>query len=376
MKKLFPQKLKNIYHLCNAILANIRYGFPSKKLKAVGITGTDGKTTTSYFLHNILITAGYKAGLVSTIMAKFGDNEVDVGLHVTSPNPWDLQKLLREMVDAGMEYVVLEVTSHAIDQHRFWGVHFAAAGLTNITPEHLDYHKTFEAYQAVKLGFLARAQKSFKSEDIEVEYLADVQVKLPGNYNRQNARLAGKIAEYLGVGKEHMKRGIEQIEALPGRMEVIADDDVKVVVDFAHTPNGLEQALRSMRKEVNDRGGKLIVVFGSAGERDFEKRPVMGKVAGQLADFVVITAEDPRSERVEDISQSIAAGSVEAGKKKDSNLFIVLDRRQAIEHAIKVLAKPKDLVIITGKGHEQSMNFGGVEQPWDDRQVVREVMEL
>ncbi len=359
------RKLKNIYHRVRALFAQIYFGFPARHFKVIGITGTDGKTTTAFFLYNILLKAGFKVALISTIEARFGDKVVDVGLHVTNPDEWHLPKLLKRIANEGMEYVILEVTSHGIDQGRIWGINFDVAGLTNITPEHLDYHKTFENYKNTKLKFLNSAKKSFKTDEIPDELISGIKVKLPGGYNRLNAKLAAAIAKHLGVSDEKIKEGIESLEFIPGRMQIVYDKGFKVIVDFAHTPNGLEKALTEARKMVSE-GGRVISVFGSAGERDFKKRPKMGEIAGWLADLVVITAEDPRSEDVNAISMQIASGVERSGKKREKDYFVINDRKEAIEFAITKLAKKGDVVIITGKGHEKSMNYGKGEIPWSD----------
>ena len=370
------RKLKNIYHCVRAIIAILYFRFPARKLKVIGITGTDGKTTTCFYLYNILQAAGKKVALITTIEARFGDDSVDVGLHVTNPDTWDMQKLLRQITDAGMEYVVLEVTSHGIDQGRVFGVSFMMAGLTNITHEHLDYHKTMEEYRRVKMGFLLSAPKHFITDEIDDQIISGITINLSGDYNLKNAKLAAAMAVHLGVAKDAIKAGIENLHFLPGRMEIIVETPFQVIVDFAHTPNGLENVLKSVRSDVNKRGGRLIHVFGSAGERDFTKRPIMGKIAGEQADMVVITAEDPRHEKVEAISSAIVQGIEETGKKLNDNYFTIDDRESAIRFALTILAKTNDTVLITGKGHEKSMNIDGDEHPWSDQDTVRKILNL
>lgn len=370
------RNLKNIYHRMRAIFAMIYFRFPALNLKVLGITGTDGKTTTCFYLYKILLSAGKKVALITTIEARFGEKSVDVGLHVTNPDTWDMQKLLRQIANAEMEYVVLEVTSHGIDQGRIFGIPFVATGLTNITHEHLDYHKTMEEYTRVKMGFVMSAPKHFIADEIDDQILTGVKINLPGEYNQKNAKLAAAMASSLGVANDAIRTGIESLKYLPGRMEVITETPFNVIVDFAHTPNGLENVLKSVRSDVNNRGGQLIHVFGSAGERDFTKRPIMGKISGEIADVVIVTAEDPRHEKVEDISSAIAQGVESSGKQLNDTYFMINDREAAIKFALTKLAKQNDTVLITGKGHERSMNFDGVEQPWSDQEAVRKILGL
>lgn len=375
--KIIPQRYTaklTFTDIVDPILANIRYGFPGKKIKIIGITGTDGKTTTAYFLHAILTSWGKKAGLISTIEVKFGNVVSRNALHVTTPDAWQLNKILRQMIDDGCEYVVLEVTSHAIHQKRIWGLAFEAAGLTNITHEHLDVHNgSFEEYKKTKLSLLSQAKHSFRSQEVDESILDGISLKLTGDYNRLNAKLAAALAQQLGAPAESIKHGIESVTNVLGRMEVLYDKDFMVIVDFAHTPNGLETALASARKLVKS-NGRLIAVFGSAGERDREKRPQMGAIAARLADIMILTAEDPRSEKVEDISNQIAQGAYAENAREGETLYFEADRTQAIKFAVNVLAKAGDVIMVTGKGPEESMNFEGKEYPWSDFEAVRNAL--
>lgn len=371
------RRIKNTSHLINAWLANIYYGFPSHGLKVLGVTGTDGKTTTCFYLYRILSAAGKKVALVTTIEARFGDQVVDVGLHVTNPNSWQLQRLIQRIKSEGMEYLVLEVTSHGIDQKRIWGVDFDVAGLTNVTHEHLDYHGSIDEYRRVKMSFLQMAKKSFLAEDIADDLINGISVNLPGAYNQKNAKLAAQMALAVGASMEAVKLGIEGLTELNGRMQTVYRGEFQVVVDFAHTPNGLKEALTSARKLIGEDGeGRLIVVFGSAGERDFTKRDLMGEIAGKLANLVVITAEDPRHEDVNQIAAQISRGVERAGKKLDIDYYIETDRQKAIDLVINKLARKADVVILTGKGHEKSMNFAGIEYPWSDQNAVQHAFSV
>ena len=405
------KKSKNFGHLCWAALANIYWRFPSKKLTVIGVTGTDGKTTTVHLTHHILKTAGKKADLISTVSAP--------GLHTTTPNPWILQKLLHQMVEKGVKYVVLEATSHGLDQHRLWGVKFDIGVVTNITHEHLDYHKTYENYLAakaklfrgVKFAILNRDDKSFRYLNVKcqmsnspaggtgvkcftygIKNEADFtpqnfpfKTLLPGEYNRYNCLAAIAVTSVLGIAPEKIRKAVASFKGVIGRMEEINEgQNFRVIVDFAHTPNGLENALRTISK-LKSQNSKLIVVFGCAGLRDIAKRSMMGEIAARLADVSVLTAEDPRTEDVNEIIQQIAQGCLRGeAKEKDwsnwSNLkgkfFVrISDRREAIRFAIQKLAKRGDVVIICGKGHERSMCYGKTEYPWSDQEEARKALK-
>lgn len=362
-------------------LASLWYGHPSKKLKIIGVTGTDGKTTTASLIYWILKSAGKETGLVSTVSAQIGEVEYDTGFHVTNPEPLALHDFLSQMVKGGCEYAVLEVTSHGIDQERIAGIDFDIGVLTNITHEHLDYHGSFEKYRETKLKFLKSVKKVvLNKDDASFGYLSSIlkdkeilsfseesAVKglLPGAYNDANAAAAAVVCGILGVQKEIISEAIGAFELPPGRLEKIENNlGLNIYVDFAHTPNALEKVLEYLSKE---KKGKLIVVFGSAGERDVQKRPMMGEVAGRLADLSIVTAEDPRSERVEVISAQITEGI----KMSKGEFLVIPERGEAISYAIQRAAENNDTVVICGKGHEKSMAYGEVEYPWSDQEAAR-----
>lgn len=375
--RIVPQTITakfTFFDIIDAFFAALRYGFPGRKLRIIGITGTDGKTTTSYLLHSILTTAGYNTGLISTIAVKIDDKTFETGLHVTTPDPWELNRILDQMHKAGCDLVVMEVTSHAIHQHRILGIPFEIAGLTNITHEHLDVHNgSFEEYEQTKMKLINKATHSFKTTDIDESIIENVTLGLTGEYNRLNAKLAAAIAQHLGVTPEAIKIGLESVTFIEGRMNVVYQGDFIVIVDFAHTPNGLETALTSAKKLVQA-NGRLLVVFGSAGERDPYKRPLMGKIAGELADVVVLTAEDPRTEKVEDINNALEQGALEVGAVENETLFKTTHRLEGIQLALTELAQPGDVIMITGKGHEKSMNYGNGEEPWSDTEEVEKIV--
>jgi len=396
--KLLIYKLKRVYHfvktgLLEGIPAQIKYRFPNKHLTIIEITGTDGKTTSSTLTYTVLKSAVIKVGLISTVAAFTGDDAIDTGFHVTSPQPKLVYKFMRDMVDQGYTHLVLETTSHGAYQYRTWGIQPKIAGLTNIDREHLDYHLTYEEYVKAKLLVLDSAEISFINEDDESYrkvkeltagttrfkgYSAEdelpavvakaIKEKFPESYNKMNARLAYSIATELGLSPEAIAAGLRAFKGVPGRMEVVAEKPIRVIVDFAHTPQALEAALTALRAKYKD--GKLIAVFGCAGLRDSTKRPVMGRIGSELADLAIFTAEDPRTEDIWSIIRQMKEGISDTHGKVVS----IADRGEAVTAALTKYAKPGDTVGIFGKGHEKSMCYGTVEYPWDEAQAVRDIL--
>jgi len=345
------------------ILASEYYGNPSRKLKIIGVTGTKGKTTTVHLIYHILSSLGKKAGLISSNMAKIGDKESSTGFHITSPDVVSLHKFLAEMVKAGCEFAVIEVSSHGIDQKRITGVNFEVGVLTNIAPEHLDYHKSFDEYKKIKMSFIDSAKnKVIAPTETELTIL-------PGKFNNLDAEAALNSVELLGIDRKKALETLKTFKLPEGRLEEIKNDKgFRIFIDFAHTPESLEAALTYLRTLTR---GRLLAVFGSAGERDTYKRSKMGKVAGELADEIILTAEDPRTEEVTDIIDQIKSG-IKSKKVKD---YVEPDRRRAIKMAISISGKG-DLVGIFGKGHEKSMNLDGKSEiPWSDKEIVREYID-
>lgn len=385
------RNLKNKYHLGQAALASIRYNMPAKKLTIIGITGTDGKTTTATILHKILMDAGIKSAMISTIGAYIGDKFYDTGFHTTTPSPFALQKYIYLSKQLGCTHIIIETTSHALDQNRIWGIPFEIGVVTNITHEHLDYHRTYERYVTAKAKLLQKAKYAVLNED-DKSYPTLLQLvnkektypysltdkaayvtildlpkkmKLWGDFNKQNALAAAAAAKLLGISSESVKKSISHFSAPVGRQEVVHDDAFKVIVDFAHTPGAFEKVLPVIKEET---AGRLIHVFGAAGKRDASKRPYMGNVSSKFADVIVLTAEDPRRESVEVINTHIMAGFI-----RDVELHSISDRKKAIERALSI-AKKGDTVLITGKGHEKSMNINGSEIPWSDTETVTKLL--
>jgi UDP-N-acetylmuramoyl-L-alanyl-D-glutamate--2,6-diaminopimelate ligase len=361
------QKLKNIYHLFQAILANVLYGFPSRKLKVIGITGTDGKTTTTHLIAHILKTVGKKVSFVSSIYASIGGKESDIGFHVTTPSSFALQRLLKQSVNNHDEYFVLETTSHALDQNRVWGINYEVGIITNITHEHLDYHKNYEEYTKTKLKLLEMAKVGIKNTD----KIANIVEQIPNLtlFNKHNYSSAYMVCKRLGISDKGILKAMKTFELPKGRLDLVYDKDFKVIIDFAHTPNALLQLLLAVRKLFLKKGRRLIHVFGSAGLRDFTKRPLMGEASAKYSDDIFITEEDYRTEDLKKICEQIGSGI------KNKNYKIILDRQTAINEAIKI-AKAGDVVVLTGKAHEKSLCRGKTEEPWDEYAAVKKALKI
>lgn len=369
-----------------SLMASAWFGYPTKRLRIIGVTGTDGKTTTASIIYWLLKQAGFKVGLVTSVSAKIGNKEVDTGFHITNPEPIPLQQFLAEMVLAKLEYAVLEVTSHGLDQDRVYGVDFEIGVLTNITHEHLDYHKSMEEYVkakaklffGVKKAVLNMSDSSFKvikkyvpnvakiisypNSDLDRSVKQAISERFPESYNRLNAEAACLVAREVGVGRVDLIKGISTFGSVSGRLEQVPNKKgLKIFIDFAHTPNALRSVLTELKKRTD---GKLIAVFGCASERDVEKRAVMGKISTDIADFSIITSEDPRREDPEKIISEILSQVKHKGK-----YAIFSERGEAIYYAIQKATKG-DTIVICGKGHEKSMAYNGVEYPWSDFDAV------
>ena len=381
-------RLKGLYHQLEALVAALWFRFPSRKLTVIGVTGTDGKTTTTTLIYEILKAVGYKVSMITSVHAVVAGKTYDTGFHVTNPRGWQIQKYLREAADHGDTHVVLEVTSHGLSQHRVDFVRFAVGVLTNVTHEHLDWHKTFAAYMRTKISLLLRSKIAVINRDeAEVYNKAssllrrkriitygihrDAQVtpkthpfttKLTGEFNRYNCLAAIAAASSIDVPLRVIQKALLAFTGVAGRMEVMSEKPLRVIVDFAHTPNAIIQVLKTLRPMTKKR---LIHVFGSAALRDRTKRPLMGKASSRYADVIILTEEDYRTEDVNRIIDEIASG-ITPGPE----VYRYPDRKEAIEFALS-LGKPGDCVMITGKGHEKSIARGKIEYPWSDQEVVR-----
>ena len=377
----------NNSRLALGLIASWWFGNPSKKVRVIGVTGTDGKTTTCNFIYSILTASGQKTGLVTSINAKIGAKSFDTGFHVTNPDQIQLQRYLYLMARAKCKFAVLEVTSHGLDQERVAGIKFHLGLVTNITHEHLDYHKTYAKYLAAKARLLQLADIVVLNKDdkaytrlknwVQQDYVtfslsnnfltreakAHLSRFFPGSYNMSNALGAAVVCRELGLSNQQITAGLLSITKVFGRAEKVHNTrGINLLIDFAHTPNALKNVLLMIRKQTK---GRLICVFGCASERDNSKRPIMGYIASKYADVAIFTAEDPRNESVEKIMQEMALGALE-----DSTIVKIADRGRAIWYAINKVAQRGDTVVLCGKGHERSMAIGGIEYPWSDHKAL------
>lgn len=431
LKKIVPKSAINWYHLAKANWANFSYGNPGKKLKVYGITGTNGKTSTAIFLHSILEVSGVKAGLATTALFSDGNKKYRNTKKMTTMSPSALNKLLAQIVENGATDAVVEVTSHALDQHRVHGINFDTVIFTNLSHDHLDYHKTKAAYQKAKeklfakphrisvvnaddklrntfLGFKASRKIVFSTKegvakrigaeqaDFGIIYATDIKptsfgieftlnidkesiriyLKTPGFFNISNALAAASAARSSNISLVNIKKGLEAVEVLPGRMESLSyGQKFKIYIDYAHTPDGLMKVFESIAPTVK---GRLIHVGGATGNRDKSKRIILGALAGKFADIIIVTNEDPDNENPEDIIEQVSSGvrrgaahkRIEEGK----NFFKILDRSEAISFALS-MAKANDVVLITGKGDETSMVVDGKLVPYSDREEIKKALK-
>lgn len=382
------------------------YDTPASKLKIIGITGTKGKTTTAYMIRDILLASGKKTGMIGTIYNTYGNKKIEAVR--TSPESLDLQKLLKDMVDSGMEYVVMEVSSHALDLNRVYGIHFVIGVFTNLSEEHLDYHKTMDNYLKAKAKlfensdfaiinsddiFTPRLEKMIKCKtakygldneanitavDVRVnnnyvdfkmyinKMLQTVTINIPGRYTVYNALAAIAVTSMLGAQMDAILAALGELR-VPGRSEVVdIGKTFAVIIDYAHTPSSLEAILQNTKRYAK---GRIICVFGCGGNRDEEKRPLMGEISGKYADFTVITTDNPREESPKKIMKEI-----EDGMKKTKGLYKVIEnRKEAIKFAMRIAWK-NDTIIIAGKGHETYQLLKGNKKiKFDEREIVKMV---
>ena len=423
VKKLIPTALFRVVepygHLGESVLMQTLNAYPARGLKVIGVTGTNGKTSTCFLIQRMLHEAGYKVGLMTTVGYGVGADIKPQIQHMTTASSGLLLKRIKSMRAQGMEWLVLETTSHGLAQHRVWGIPFDIAVMTNVTHEHLDYHRTFERYRDAKRRLFKLAnhnrkglragvinaedpsaklfaadiahpitygikQGDFRAEKISlkpngVSYTAvyqdqqfQINCRLPGSFNVANSLAALCVGHLLGLSKSQIEQGIAALEGVEGRMTTI-DEGQKfhVIVDFAHTPDSFEKLFTDLRPAVK---GKLIALFGSAGRRDEAKRAVQGKLAGQYADEVVITEEDDRDIDGQEIMLQIASGAEDAGKVKDKNLFLVHNREEAISFAFS-RANPGDTVLLLGKGHEKTIERADGAHPWNEIEVARKALK-
>ncbi|MBB3127359.1 UDP-N-acetylmuramoyl-L-alanyl-D-glutamate--2,6-diaminopimelate ligase [Paenibacillus rhizosphaerae] len=416
-----PQIVVKDCRFAMAVLADAFFGSPSSHMKMIGVTGTNGKTTTTYLIEKMMSDQGVNTGLIGTIQMRYGGRTFPMS--GTTPEALELQRSLDDMTANGVECCVMEVSSHALEQGRVKGTDFRTAIFTNLTQDHLDYHKTMEEYRAAKGLFFARLGNKFahqpeqrkfavlnaddeassyfakitaaevitygvensadvRATDVKVTAQgtsfhvdtfrgsADIQLRMVGKFNVYNALAAITAGLLEGIELENIKRSLESVPGVDGRVESVdAGQPFAVIVDYAHTPDGLENVLKTVNEFAE---GRIITVFGCGGDRDRTKRPIMGKIAAKYSDFIFVTSDNPRTEDPELILKDI-----EQGLKDDSvpqeRYEMIVDRRTAIQKAIE-MASPQDVVLIAGKGHETYQTIGTTNYDFDDREVAKEAI--
>lgn len=423
VKKFIPtktfKKIEPYGHWAEAVFFNIIYGFPARKMKVIGVTGTNGKTTTSFLLHSMLVSSGKKTGLMTTVGYGVGKHIKPQLTHMTSATVPVLMKRLKAMKKQNIEWLILETTSHALAQNRVWGIPYSVAVLTNLTHEHLAYHGTFERYRDAKRKLFRLANKNRKGLQMGIvnaedpsaalfitdiknhltygEKDGDLRAKhvkltatgsrfaavidndeywitcnLPGTFNVYNSLAAVGVGRAIGLSKKQIEDGIAALKHVEGRMTNVNEGQpFEVIVDYAHTPDSFEKLFKDLQTVVK---GRTIVVFGSLGGGDKGKRPLQGELAGQYADLVVITEEDDRKEDPDQIMNDIAKGAEKAGKVRDKNLFLIHDRPEAIAFAC-AQARKGDTVLLLGKGHEKTIEHADGEHPWDEAGEARKALK-
>jgi len=406
IKKFIPEPVLSLYHFILAFLGAVIYRFPSRKMKVIGVTGTNGKTTVVNMATRILEEAGYKVASLSSIKFKIGDREWPNTLKMTMLGRFKLQKFLRQAVNAGCQYAVLEVTSEGIKQYRHKFIGFEIAVFTNLTPEHIEAHGGFENYRREK-GKLFQTTKNIhviNLDDGNAKYFLQfpaekkytyglnqgdinnkelkLNLRLIGNFNIYNALAAICVGLSQGVSLDICKRVVEKIEGIPGRMEEVISRPFKVFVDYAFTPNALEKVYQTLKPPKESqlptgqaKNSRMVCVLGACGgSRDKWKRPVLGEIAAKYCDEIIITNEDPYNEDPYQILAMIKSG-ISNFQLLTSNFYEILDRRKAIRKSLE-LTKQNDVVVITGKGCEPWICIkNGKKIPWDDRKVVKEEFE-
>lgn len=428
IKKLIPAPWFQYYHLFLAYLAAWRYANPSNELIVIGVTGTNGKSTTVMMIARMLEGAGFRVGATSTALFKIAEREWLNDQKMTMLGRFQLQKMLRAMVNAKCQYAVIETSSQGIEQFRHIGINFDVAVFTNLTPEHIEAHGGFENYKKAKLKLFKKistdshkyvfgekiektiianrdsdhaddflnysvdekitfginSDADVKAEDIiadqeGISFVVDnqqVDLQLFGRFNIYNALAVLAVAESQDIDLPIAAKALAKIETMPGRFEFVTHEPFAVLVDYAYEPEGLRQCYQAIKDhQLVAPGNKLIHLLGSCGGgRDVARRPILGQMAGETAQIVIVTNEDPYDDNPEEIITNVAKGAIDAGKIINQNLFTITDRREAIAKAFS-LAQPGDLVLLTGKGSEQVICVaGGKKIKWDERQVARELL--
>ena len=386
------------------------YGYPANELRLIGVTGTKGKTTTTYMIKSIVETAGMKCGLVGTTGNMIGEKRI--ASNYTTPDPIDLQRDLRQMADEGVQVVIMEVSAHAIDMFRLDGLTFEVGAYTNLSQDHLDYFGTMEKYFECKKAFFTRgmarnavlnvdeetsadilrdldvphltfgiaAPADLFARDIEITedgvsfdvklqgmHALPIALRMTGMFNVYNAIAAASCAMVMGISHEAIREGLQKIENVPGRIEMLpTGTPYRVILDYAHAPDALDNILKTCRTFTK---GRLIALFGCGGDRDKGKRPIMGRIGGELADLCILTSDNPRTEDPMAILESIREGIEETA----CPYVMIENRREAIRHALEI-GKPGDVIALCGKGHETYQEINGVKHPFDEKVVVAELL--
>ncbi len=406
-----PQVIVEDVRVAVSYIASEYFGNPSEKLMMLGITGTKGKTTTSFLVKSIMEAAGVRTGLIGTVCSMIGEETVPNRL--TTPDPIETQTLLRRMVDAGVQCVIMEVSAHALDMHRLAGMRFKVGAFSNFSQDHLDYFKDMDAYFAAKMRLFSpdvcenivynvddervnagiralgrtamrigiRESSDVYANDIEIgergcsflmtwhkRFRTTISLHLAGIFNVYNALMAAGICICAGAGPESIRQGLENVYAVPGRIELLDTGTAyRVILDYAHSPDSLENVLKAVRETAK---GRMIALFGCGGDRDRAKRPLMGEIAGELADYCILTSDNPRNE-----DPMAILDAIEEGIKPTGCAYTVIEnRREAIRFALKH-AGAGDVVVLAGKGHETYQEIRGVKHPFDEKVVVRELLE-
>ncbi len=424
LKNLLPESLFLSYHRVIAMLAAVYYRYPGKKMIVIGITGTKGKTSTANFIWSCLSAGGFKTGIISTANIRIGQEESLNTYHMTMPGRFTIQKLMAQMVKEGCTYCVVETTSEGLKQYRHTGVYYDIGVFTNLSPEHLPSHGgSFQKYKETKgrmfasltqyakvingqkidkiiiankdnehadyfLSFPADKKLTFSIQGVadcvaqEIEEFPDgvrfnvgedkFRIDILGKFNVYNALPAIIISKIAGISSTKIAEGLTSLSVIPGRMEEInAGQNFSVIVDYAHEKESVTNVLKTARA-ISKNSGKTIILLGAeGGGRDKAKRPIMGELTGKMADYVIVSNVDPYEDDPKEILEDIARSAEQFSKVRDKDLFVIEDRRLGIRKALS-LASDSDIVLITGKGAEQSITIDGKTIPWDDRQVVRE----
>lgn len=418
VKKYIPseiyQNIEPVGHLFESVFYTAINLYPARKMRIIGVTGTNGKTTTTFLIHKMLVNAGYKVGMLSTVAYGINNDIHQQFEHITTLESKKLQKKLKEFSEAGVEWVVVESSSHALAQNRIWGIPYEIAVMTNVTGDHLDYHGTFDNYLEAKRKLFRIANKHglrygvINGDDVHANLFVDlidhsityglkhgklkasniklapdyssyvahvgkdeykIRVNIPGEFNVSNSLAAVAVGRKIGLSKKQIEDGIAALDGVEGRMTVVHEGQkFNVIIDYASTPDAFEKLFESVRPATK---GKLVALFGSAGRRDEQKRWTQGEIAGKYADELILTEEDDRDIDGNMILDQIAEGAARSGKIKGKNVFQILDRKKAIEFALTRLKSADDTLVLLGKGHEKTIERASGDIEWDEIEITK-----